>query len=179
VIIVFIVQHVVVRGEITRHVVCDKCHHAFDYVLARSAALDTVPLPILVRKAEQICRERLSRRLAADVDPHPCPACGWVQAHMVPELRRRFAKPLGTVGLFLAIAFAALGLLFLALGVWFRFYPVDADVDWFGIAIASAAGCALGILMMLARSLLGMLRYRAGGHVSNSRASGASLPRPA
>src|SRR5688500_14369563 len=102
--ILLVFRHVVVKGETVRHVVCEKCHQSFDYVLTRRAALDTVPLPFLVRAAERICGERVARRLAGDVDPHPCPACGWMQRGMIPELRRRFARPVATWGIFFAVA---------------------------------------------------------------------------
>ena len=160
--IVLVFRHVVERGEVLRRVECERCHSPFEYVLRRKAALDTVPLPVLVRKAERIVRERLARKLAGGVDPHPCPACGWVQAAMVPELRRRFASPLRTWGVFFSVAAAFLAAVCGAVGLWAR--PDGMDVDWYGIAAASAGGCVLGMTLVGLRRLLGRLRYRAGGH---------------
>jgi hypothetical protein len=160
--IVFVFRHVVARGEVVRRVECERCHRPFEFVLRRKAAVDTVPLPALVRSAERIVRERLARKLTAGVDPHPCPSCGWVQAAMVPELRRRFASPLRAWGTFFAVASAFLALVCGAVGLWAR--PDGVDVDWYGIAAASAGGCALGAALVGFRRLLGRLRYRAGGH---------------
>ena len=98
---------------------------------------------------------------------------------MVRELRRRFAGRLRTAGAYLAIACAFLVILFLALGAWFHFHPIDFDLDWFGVAAASAAGCALGGLMILARRALGSLRYRAGAHYTRATIAGTpTLLRP-
>jgi hypothetical protein len=155
-------RHVVARGEVVRRVECEKCRRPFEYMLARKAALDTVPLPPLVRSAERIVRERVGEKLATGVDPHPCPWCGWVQAAMVPELRRRFCGPLRTWGVFFAVASAFLAMTSVAMGWW---YPRDGlDMDWYGVAAASAGGCALGASLVGVRHLLGRLRYRTGGH---------------
>ena len=167
-------RHVVARGEVTRQVVCDHCRHAYAYVLKRSAALDTIPFPPLVRSAERITRERVARRLAADVDPHPCPACGRMQAHMVPELRRRFLSPLRTWGVFFSVSCASLAAISLAVGLYFRAHPTDFDLDWFGVAAASSAGAAFGVLMILARRLLGVLRYRAARPAPSIPLAGAA-----
>lgn len=169
-------KHVVARVEIVRRVECEKCGGAFDYVLSRKAALDTVPLPALVRLAERIVRERVGKQLATGIDPHPCPSCGWVQAAMVPELRRRCCGPLRTWGVFFAVACAFLAAICAAVGLWFR--PDGVDIDWYGIAAASAGGCALGVALVGVRHLLGRLRYRAGGHY-RFRPAAAPLARAA
>jgi hypothetical protein len=161
-ILVLFFRHVVAKGEVVRRVECERCHGPFEYVLQREAALDTLPLPPLVRSAERIVRERVARKLSDGVDPHPCPACGWVQSAMVPELRRRFASSLRALGLAFALASAFLGVVCGVVGRWFR--PDGVDVDWYGIAAASAAGCVLGLALMGLRRLLARLRYRAAGH---------------
>jgi hypothetical protein len=60
--------------------------------------------------------------------------------------------------------------------LWFR--PDGLDVDWYGIAAASAGGCALGAALVGVRHVLGRLRYRTGGHY-RSRPAGAPLARAA
>jgi hypothetical protein len=122
-------------------------------------AIDTVPFPGLVRQAEEICRVRLARRLARDVEPVACPSCGWMQAEMVEELRRRFAGGLRALGIVFAIASGALSILFVGLGIWFRVRPTKIDIDCWGIAWAGAAGCAVGLMMIGLRALLGRVRY--------------------
>jgi hypothetical protein len=161
VMIVLVVRHLAASGEVARHVTCERCGARFDYRLARSAAIDTVPLPSLVRRAEEICRERLARRLAKDVEPVACPSCGWMQSEMVDELRRRCVGGLRALGIVFAIASAALSMVFVSLGIWFRFYPIKLDIDCWGIAAAGAAGSGLGLMMIGLRALLGRLRYGA------------------
>src|SRR5258706_561110 len=96
-------EHVEVRGQVARQVVCEMCRQPFEYVIERKVKLDALPFPRLVRSAERKVRERLARRLARDVDAHPCPGCGWVQAHMVPALRVKCMRGLRVCGGYLAI----------------------------------------------------------------------------
>jgi len=156
-------RHLEASGEVARHVTCERCRKGFDYRLVRSTAIDTVPLPSLVRRAEEICRERLAERLAKDVEPVACPSCGWMQGEMVEELRRRFAGGLRACGIAFAIASATLSIVFVSLGVWFRFRPTKLDLDCWGIAWAGAAGCAVGLTMIGLRALLGRWRYCSRG----------------
>jgi hypothetical protein len=56
----------------------------------------------------------LAKRLKGGVDPVPCPDCGWYQAAMVREVRRRTARPLiwlGVVPLILAAVIFGLAVL--------------------------------------------------------------------
>ena len=89
---------------------------------------------------------------------------------MVPEMRRRFAGPLRAWGMFFAVASAFLAVVCLGMGLWYGAHPSGLDVDWYGIAAASAAGCAAGALLIGARYLLGVLRYRPRGHFSRKHA---------
>jgi hypothetical protein len=162
-------RHVVATHEVQRRVTCEKCNHEYRYVLSRSSALDTIPIPNLIKRAEQICRDRVARRLSEGVEPVCCPACGWMQSQMIPELRRRFASGIRTMGSFFALASAALAIVFLLLGIWHDVSPrrfAGVDVDWFGIAGAGAAGCAIGLLMILVRFGFGVIRYRRHGFAS-------------
>jgi hypothetical protein len=131
--------------------------------MERSTAIDTVPLPSLVRRAEEICQQRLAARLAKDVEPVACPSCGWMQGEMVDELRRRFASGLRACGIVFAIASAALSIVFVSLGIWFRFRPITLDLDCWGIAGAGAAGFVVGLMLIGLRALLGKWRYRSWG----------------
>jgi hypothetical protein len=156
-------RHVSFSDEVQRQVTCEQCGREYSYWVARSAALDTIPLPALVRQAERTCRERVARQLNQAVDPTPCPHCGRMQSHMIPELRRRFAGGLRTAAAFLIVASAAGAILSLAAWTWFRFRPDplgNPDTDWIGLAAAGGGGCVIGWLMILLQRMLGMLRYR-------------------
>jgi hypothetical protein len=182
---VFIVlhfRHITAAGQAERQVVCDRCRHAYVYHIQRKTALDTFPLPALIRQAEATCERRLQRRLARDVEPVECPACGWMQSHMIPELRRRFAGRLRTIGAYLAIACAVLALMCAAPGVWFKLSPPrpgGLDIDWLGMALLAAAGSAFGFVMIGFRLLLGLLRYRARGFDTGRTTDQRRLPKRA
>lgn len=164
--IVLTFRHVAMTGETQREVSCEQCRHSFSYRLVRCSALDSVPLPNLVRRAEQICQDRVAKLLASGIEPVACPACGWMQSHMVRELRRRYAGWIKTIGTYFAVASAGITAICLPLGIWWWLspgQPEGIDMNWFGLAGAGAAGCALGLLIIALRALLGMLRYHAGG----------------
>jgi hypothetical protein len=166
--IVLVVRHVVAGGTAIKHVQCERCRREFDYALSRSVALDTLPLPWLVRSAERICGERLRRRLAEDVEPVSCPSCGWMQSHMIPALRRQFLRPLRSLGASFAYAGGALSILMLSLAVLFTFVSTDLDINWLGIAGAGAGAGALGLLLVWFRSQLGRIRYGKSGFATKS-----------
>jgi hypothetical protein len=158
--IVLVFRHVVVRGEVTRQLACEKCRRAFGYVVARESALDTLPFPPLVRRAEAICRARLARRLATDVEPVPCPGCGWMGPDMVRELSRRYGGRLRALGIAIMVAGVVLAAASGGAGVYFLGHPKAMDVDWFGVAGASLGLCAVGWIMLGLRAVVGKLRYR-------------------
>jgi hypothetical protein len=162
--------HIVLRGGVAKNVTCEKCGQGYTYRLDRTVKLDVMPpLPVLVRRGERICHERLARRLFHDVEPVPCPSCGWMQSNTVPELRRRFLRPLKTFGTFIAVSGAALVLLSLGVGIYFRVRPSDADVNYIGIAAACMGVVALGVLLILLQKLFGRLRYRHPGFASRAK----------
>jgi hypothetical protein len=154
---VFAYNHVVAKGSAEKHVTCEHCGQAFSYLLTRKAALDTIPLPSLTRQAGEISQQRCADALAKGVEAVSCPSCGWVQAHMVVELRRRVASWLRTLGIYLAVACGGMALFAIALGV---FLDEINDFDATGMALASAGACAVSLLTLPIRCLLGRLRYR-------------------
>jgi len=83
-------------GRAVKRVECEKCRAVYQYTLERTATA-TRTAPFLLRLwsieglAEEAAEKKLVKRLAAAVDPVPCPVCGWVQAEMnVVEVERRF-----------------------------------------------------------------------------------------
>jgi hypothetical protein len=164
-------RHIVVEGEALRQVICEKCGQSFEYVLNRESAIDTLPFPPLIRQANEICRKRLRRKLAKDIEPVSCPFCGFIQRKMAVELRRRFLKPLGTAGIFGACAALILAIAAASAGICLRGKP-GIDIDWFGIAGVALVGVVFGVLLAVCRWFLGRLRYSREGFVAN-RAIGA------
>lgn len=177
---VFAYKHVVASGSAEKHVTCEHCGQAFSYLVTRHAALDTVPLPALTRQASEISQQRCADALVEGVEAVSCPACGWVQAHMVVELRRRVASWLRTAGMYLAVACGAMALVSMAVGV---FCDPGADFDAAGMALASGGACAVSLLALPIRSLIGRLRYRRNSGFKARRPMGHGLlvsptPRP-
>jgi hypothetical protein len=157
--VVLVLRHVVVRGQVMRQHTCERCRRAFEYVVRRESALDTLPFPSLVRRAEETCRARLARHLASDVEPVPCPGCGWMGPDMVRELSRRYAGGLRALGIAIMVAGAVLALASGGAGVYFLGRPKAMDVNWFGVAGASLGLCAVGWMMLRVRAVMGKLRY--------------------
>ena len=164
-------RHIVVTGHAQRRVHCEKCQHIYEYAFTRAEELDTVPLPPLIKQAEEICQERLAKKLAEGHEAVSCPSCGWLQQHMTAELRNRFLSPMRTIGAFVACACGALAILGLGLGAYFSGQPRRPSVDeinWLGIGGFGLAGVAVGMLMILSRRWLGQLRYANSGFAVKS-----------
>jgi hypothetical protein len=61
------------------------------------------------RLAQQSADKRLSRALANECDPIPCPSCGWYQSHMFPRIRKLYHRWMFYVGIaFLIGSFASI-----------------------------------------------------------------------
>src|SRR5438874_2630964 len=91
-------------GSIVRDVTCEKCGCAYHYRLVRRGeGHGHSPYHLNNRGAERRAHDRAQRRLAKmlarDVDPVPCPDCGWIQQEMVHEVRRRRLRWLNVVAL--------------------------------------------------------------------------------
>jgi hypothetical protein len=91
---------------------------------------------------------------------------------MVDELRRRFASPIRTLGIVLAVACGALGF---ATMVADMFWEVDAEFDVPGMMLFGAAGAGVCLLAIPLRSLLGWLRHRHNGGFKATKPIGSGL----
>jgi hypothetical protein len=101
-------------GTVVKRVTCEKCSCAYAYELTRQArGTGTSPYFLDNAGAEHRARtqasKRLRRALEHGIDPVGCPDCGWYQADMATEARRRRLRwivPVAIVLLALAGAFA-------------------------------------------------------------------------
>src|SRR6185295_16905771 len=80
-------------------VCCEKCGAAYYYDLARVGVGKTLGIYGIDAQKQQITANENSRRsvldhLEHDVEPVACPKCGWLQAEMILELRRRIGRRL-------------------------------------------------------------------------------------
>lgn len=102
-----------VSGTVVRRVRCEKCACAYAYELVRAASGAATSLYLLNNegadyRARTRAHKKLRRALERGVEPVQCPDCGWFQAEMVQEARRRTVRglaPAAAVCLTLAGAF--------------------------------------------------------------------------
>ena len=78
-------------------VTCEKCSCRYRYKLVRRATgRSSAPYGLgaegAKRRAQELAVKAVGRRLATGVDPVACPDCGWFQADMVRDLRRRAGR---------------------------------------------------------------------------------------
>lgn len=103
-----------ISGAVVRRVTCEKCGCAYAYEMVRQGRGGGTSLYMLNNAgAEDRARTRASKRLRREllhgVDPVGCPDCGWYQADMVREARRRTMQgivPTAIVCLAIAAAYA-------------------------------------------------------------------------
>ncbi|HEY2588447.1 MAG TPA: hypothetical protein VGI81_22085, partial [Tepidisphaeraceae bacterium] len=147
-----------VSGKVLKSVRCDKCGGNYAYHMvrrgfARSSSAYGIGNASAKAAAEQGARRKLEQRLAKDSDPVGCPDCGWVQAHMVADLRRRSHRWLRWV----AWVTSSLGLvsaLIAILSATEAFHrPIDPDQSQ-SIAILLAASVGIWGAALQGRSLL-------------------------
>src|SRR4051794_26124698 len=86
-------------GSVVRHVECEKCNCFYAYELVRrGTGRATSPYMLnnagAQRRADRRAAADLRKQLRTGVDPAACPDCGWYQATMVREMRRRRLRPL-------------------------------------------------------------------------------------
>src|SRR4051812_45518977 len=102
-----------IRGSAIRDVVCEKCTCTYSYELVRyGAGSGSAPYYVGQDSAKQRAmshaQRRLDRALRTGIDPVICPACTWLQASMVREMKRRRLQGLVVVAIFTSAALALL-----------------------------------------------------------------------
>src|SRR5437763_961326 len=92
-------------------VVCEKCSCAYRYQLVRRGTA-SASAPYYVgqasakERAAKSSQKAALKKLKAGVEPVACPDCGWFQADMVREIRRRTARWLIWVAVFVPVILA-------------------------------------------------------------------------
>jgi hypothetical protein len=138
-------------GAVARNVKCEKCATPYHYFLLRtvSASVTSGFESIAGEGAAGWAQYGVTRGLETGTEIAPCPKCGWVQAEMIKETRRRF----GWWAKWLAgILLGGAGLIW----VWLIVLPaciadftIDPEVGrfWKGLSGALVAG-AVGIVVV-------------------------------
>lgn len=136
-----------VSGTVIKRVTCEKCSCKYAYELVRSARGGGTSVYLLDNagaedRARARANKRLRRQLEHGIDPVGCPDCGWYQADMVKEAKRRMLRPLVPIAailLALAGAYAMIGGMLLATSTG----PGDATISrepWVHIGTLAGAG---------------------------------------
>jgi hypothetical protein len=114
-----------VSGTTAVAVRCEQCRNKYHYQLSRTAyGRDSAPYGLgsktAKRNANKRARRRLEQMLEDDIDPVPCPKCGWYQEAMLGLLqgaRLKWMRKTGIISVFVGwgIAMLAAFLLLVAL----------------------------------------------------------------
>jgi hypothetical protein len=141
-------------GAVARNVKCEKCGRWYHYMLLREGTADAgrSDESEAADAAAAWASYRLTRGLETGVDVVPCPDCGWVQAEMAGEARRRAGRPwtwisvclLGAAGLILLFAYAP--------GVAMPDWELRPDVSR-AVQMSSMGCAAAGVLAWVIRTL--------------------------
>jgi hypothetical protein len=146
-------------GAVVRDVACEKCGCAYHYKLVRRGQ-GTGSAPYYIgqgsaqRRAESGARDSVERLLARDIDPVPCPDCGWFQADMVREVRRRSLRWLRTVAIFGGILTAGALLIYLPAATEGLNRPMRTEDQIVTIVLATAVILSIAGPILLRRMLL-------------------------
>jgi hypothetical protein len=137
-----------VSGSVIRRITCEKCSCTYAYELTRSGRgagispymLDSAGAEF---RARSRANKRLRRALERDVEPVECPECGWYQAEMQREARRRALQPIVPLAL-VCLALAA-GIALVAGMFWATSPQGFEEGTWRGVAkwVGGLTGIAL------------------------------------
>jgi hypothetical protein len=99
-----------VPGQTTKVVRCEACGRSYAYELKRiGCGYADGHSASSLSLAQQRAEEDLQRLLAIGVEAIPCPACGWYQSDMVPEVRSRHRRGMLYLGQCLTFAVIPMG----------------------------------------------------------------------
>lgn len=142
-----------VTAFVDRRVCCEKCGAHYVYRLTRRGSGSGVSPYMLdnesaKRQAQAEAVAATRRALTFGVKTVPCPACGWMQAHMVAILRRAKHAWMHLPGIVLAI----LGVLVLGMCYANRPLTDSGGEDITGIVLGLAgAASVIGVVMVAVR----------------------------
>jgi hypothetical protein len=123
-----------VSGRTTKVVSCENCHRRYAYELDRVGH----------------GAEHLERLLAEGVEAIPCPACGWYQSGMLPEVRKRHCRWMLYLGQCLTIGLVPVVVAGLILNGYPRFQTAPM-IPWPLFAAGLVCVLAAGIGMFVWR----------------------------
>jgi hypothetical protein len=97
------------QGTLPKVVKCEQCGQVYFYLLQRQGTGSKFS-PLFLNetgaadRALVAAQVDLARQLESEVDPVPCPACGWYQRDMIPVLRAAYGSWMSGTGWILFLA---------------------------------------------------------------------------
>jgi hypothetical protein len=132
-----------ISGTVVRRVTCEKCACAYAYELVRAASGGATSIYLLDNsgaeyRARTRANKKLRRALERGVEPVQCPDCGWFQADMVQEARRRLVRGLMPAA---AVCLTLAGAMALIMGaLWLSPPPGGEPSDFRMVGLFGGAG---------------------------------------
>jgi hypothetical protein len=145
-----------VGGTVVKLVHCESCQGEYVYQMARKASGSGSSFLFndnedAAARAAAYAEQALLQKLNAGVDVVPCPACGWVQRHMVPKARRLHCRWMFHVGVGLTA-----GLIPLAMfgGIFNGISRAGPTIPWPVFGACLVALFLLGIGLIIGKAVL-------------------------
>ncbi|MFO0965463.1 MAG: hypothetical protein U0793_07735 [Gemmataceae bacterium] len=137
-------------GSAAKIVSCETCGKKYVYEVRRLSQGQAIHLISSEGEgakalAQRIAAHDLKKQLDAAIEVVPCPACGWIQADMLPTARRRHLRRVKILGIFILLGLV----LPLVMTVGAVFWPpnaraaeeiVDESILWAAGLLAVGAG---------------------------------------
>jgi DNA-directed RNA polymerase subunit RPC12/RpoP len=144
------------RASGTRDVNCEKCSHRYTYELKRTVAGHAstayhVDERGAGERAIRAAQANLEKSLKMAVNPVRCPQCGWLQADMVREVRRRRLSGLRAGAIF--FLWISSLLMFLWGGMLWSDFNVHRD-DWEALLLFCGVPAGLSLLVLVIRRIV-------------------------
>jgi hypothetical protein len=159
-----------VSGAVLKFVNCEQCQAEYVYQMERLGMGEGTSVLWLNREAVkqqsfEAAEASLAERLEKEIDPVPCPACGWYQADMQRELKGEYAIWWDVVGgLLLFASFVAVIVLFVNYVSVYGPNRTALLVGWTMLL----GGIVLGAACFIVRRIL-VARYEPNGSSADDR----------
>ena len=143
-------------ASVEKEVRCEKCQAEYVYWMRRSATGHGMSLLFADNegardRAASRAEASVRRKLERGCDVVPCPACGWIQAHMLPKARRAHRAWMRMASLVLFILGA---LVFLPIAVGQSIPPSASPPVVLGLFAAMGLCCGAAVVLLVAKFIL-------------------------
>jgi hypothetical protein len=129
------------QGQTIKEVRCEACERCYTYELKRFGfGTDST------RAAED-----LKEKLDVGFEVIPCPDCGWYQANMLPEMRRRHRRWMVHLGQCLTVGLVPVAVLGTVIYAGFADQEIEPTIPWPVFVAGLVCVFAAGIYLLIRR----------------------------